>query len=214
MQQTLKEIESKYTAAELDKIEDEKERERAKMQQEFKAEKEKFDNELNKLREEIAKHGEEKEKQAKVTRRYRRQALEGAVVSAASEKAFNPQQVVRFLVDDFTYDETDDRWYKEVFDNSGKLKELLSVDEYVEAFLNDPKNENLLKVGIKGGSGTERGKETTVKASSVADEEPTEEQYKWAERVGFNIDKKSDAKDKAWLIDKFDRLHKRVKEKE
>lgn len=214
MAKTLKDLEDKYKAAELDKIEDEKERERAKMTQEFKKEQEKFEAELNKLRTEITQHGVEKERQAEVSKRYRRQALEGSVANAAAAKAFNPQQIVRLLVDDFTYDETDDKWYKEVFDSSGKLKELLAVDEYVGAFLNDPINENLLKAGVRSGSGTERGKETGTAASSVAKVEPSEEMYKWGEKIGFNIDKKSSAEDKAWLVDKFDRLHKRVKKEE
>lgn len=214
MQKTLKELEDAHKVAELDKIEDEKERERAKLTQEFKKEREKFEGELNKLRTEITQYGEEKERQAEVSKRYRQQALEGAVANAAAVKAFNPQQIVRLLVDDFKYDETDDRWYKEVYDNAGKLKELLAVDEYVGAFLNDPINENLLKADVKGGSGTERGKEKGLKPDTFVKEEPSEEMWKWNEKQGFNIDKKSSAEDIAWLVNTFNRLHKRVKEKE
>jgi DNA repair exonuclease SbcCD ATPase subunit len=214
MQNALKELKEKQEAAEVEKIEDEKERERAKLTQEFKKEQEKFEAELNKLRTEITQHNEEKERQAEVSKRYRRQALEGAVANAAAAKAFNPQQIVRLLADDFKYDETDDRWYKEIYDNAGKLKELLAVDEYVGAFLNDPINENLLKADVKGGSGTERGKEKGLKPDTFVKEEPSEEMWKWNEKQGFNIDKKSSAEDIAWLVNTFNRLHKRVKEKE
>ena len=211
MQQTLKDLEDKHKVAEIEKIKDERERERAKITQEFKKEQEGFESELDKLRTEISQHTEEKVKQAKVTQRYRRQALEGAVVGAASKKAFNPQQVVKLLVDDFTYDEEDDRWYKEIYDNAGKLKEMLSVDEYVESFLVDPINENLLKADVKSGSDTPRGKKQPDGGTPVK-EEPADEMYSWAARVGLNINKKSTADDKAWLVDKFNRLHKRVKE--
>lgn len=212
MQQTLKEMEEAHKVAELEKIEDEKERERAKMAQEFKKEKEKFESELDKLRMEIGKHNEEKEKQAQITRRYRQQALEGAVVNAAATKAFNPQQIVKLLVDDFTYDEKDDRWYREVYDRNGKLKEMLSVDEYVESFLNDPINENLLKADVRSGSDTPRGNVQDRKTGVPVKEEPSDVMYKWAARVGFNIDKKSDPEEKAWLVNTHNRLHKKVKE--
>lgn len=212
MQKTLKELEDKHKVAELDKIEDEKERERAKMTQEFKKEQDKFDAELDKLRTEITQYNKEKDRQAEVSKRYRRQALEGAVANAASVKAFNPQQIVRLLVDDFKYDESDDKWYKEIYDNSGKLKELLTVDECVEAFLNDPINENLLKADVLGGSGTQRGKEKDRGADTVVSEAPSEEMWKWCEKQGFNIDKKSSKEDIAWLVTTFNRLHKRVKE--
>jgi DNA repair exonuclease SbcCD ATPase subunit len=213
MQNALKELKEKQEAAEVEKIEDEKERERAKLTQEFKKEQEKFEAELNKLRTEITQHNEEKERQAEVSKRYRRQALEGAVANAAAAKAFNPQQIVRLLADDFKYDEADDRWYKEIYDNAGKLKELLAVDEYVGAFLNDPINENLLKADVKGGSGTDRGKEKGL-IDTFVKEEPSEEMWKWNEKQGFNIDKKSSAEDIAWLVNTFNRLHKRVKDKE
>lgn len=208
MQQQLKEMDEQNKIAELEKIEDEKERERAKMQQEFKKEREKFENELDKLRSELTTYTEEKERQAQITRRYRRQALEGSIVNAAATKAFNPQQIVRLLVDDFAYDETDDRWYKEVHDKDGKLKEILSVDEYVESFLNDPINENLLKAETKSGSSTPRGKKTPS-AGTPPKEEPSEEMYKWASRVGFNIDKRSDANEKTWLVNTWTRLHEK-----
>ena len=214
MQKTLKELEEKQKVAELDKIEDEKERERAKLTQQFKKERDKFDAELDKLRTEITQHNEEKDRQAEVSKRYRRQALEGAIANAAAAKAFNPQQIVRLLVDDFKYDETDDRWYKEVYDNAGKLKELLAVDDYVGAFLNHSINENLLKADVKGGSGTERGKEKDRGSDTFVKEEPSEEMWKWNEKQGFSIDKKSSAEDIAWLVNTFNRLHKKVKEKE
>lgn len=214
MRQTLKEMEEQHKAAELEKIEDEKERERAKMQQEFKKEREKFENELEKLRSEITTFTEEKDRQAKITKRYRRQALEGSIVNAAATKAFNPQQIVRLLVDDFTYDETDDRWYKEVHDTDGKLKEILSVDEYVESFLNDPINENLLKADARPGSNTPRGNKTQQPDVTPAKKEPSEEMYKWAAKVGFNIDKKSPPEKKAWLVKTWDGLHKKGKEKD
>lgn len=209
MQQTLKEMEEQNKIAELEKIEDEKERERAKMKQEFKKEREQFESELEKLRSELTTYTEEKERQAQITRRYRRQALEGSIVNAAATKAFNPQQIVRLLVDDFSYDETDDRWYKEVHDKDGKLKEILSVDEYVESFLNDPINENLLKAETKSGSSTPRGNKKTPSAGTPVKEEPSDDMYKWASRVGFNIDKRSDANEKAWLVSTWTRLHEK-----
>jgi len=208
----MKELEEQRKAAELEKIEDEKERERAKMEQEFKKEREKFQAEMDALKGQIDKYNEEKERHLETTRKYRKQALEGAIINAAAVKAYNPQQVVRLISNEFVHDETDDRWYREVYDKNGKIKELLTVEEFVEAFLNDPVNENLLKADVSSGSDTPRGNRQDRDASSVAGKEPTEEQYRWSARVGLNIDKKASAEEKAWLIDRFDRLHKRVKQ--
>ena len=80
--------------------------------------------------------------------------------------------------------------------------------------MNDSVNENLLKAGVKSGSDLPRGNKKTGSDSTVAKEEPTDEMYKWSARVGLDINKKSTAEEKAWLIDRFNRLHKRVKAKE
>jgi hypothetical protein len=113
---------------------------------------------------------------------------------------------------EFVHDDKDNAWYKQVYDKDGKLKDLMSVNEYVEAFLNDPINENLLKADVRSGSDTPRGNRQDRDSGTPAGTEPTAEQYRWSERVGLGIDKKSSAEEKAWLIDKFDRLHKRVKQ--
>lgn len=214
MKQQLNKLDEERKTAELEKIEDEKERERVKLQREFEKEREKFQSDLNKLQEQITAFNQEKEELAKVAARHRKQALEGSILSASSAKAFNPQQIVRLISHEFVHDEKDDRWYKEIYDNAGKLKEMLTIEEYVEAFLNDPVNENLLKVGVKPGSDTPRGNQQARDTNAVSGREPTDEHYRWAARVGLGINKKSSPEEKAWLIDRFDRLHKRVKKEE
>ena len=214
MKKQLSELDKERKAAELEKIEDEKERERVKLQREFEEERKNFQSEMNKLQEKIETYTQREEELAKVAARHRKQALDGSILSASATKAFNPQQVVRLISHEFVHDEKDDRWYKEIYDNAGKLKEMLTVEEYVEAFLNDPVNENLLKAGIKPGSDTPRGNKPIGDDITPAEKEPTDEQYKWAARVGLDINKKSTAEEKLWLIDRFNRLHKRVRKEE
>jgi len=212
MKQQLKELDEQRKAAELEKIEDEKERERVKLQREFEKERNQYNSELGKLKEQIELFNREKEELAKIAEKHRKQVLETSILNAASGKAFNPQQVVRLIVNEFVHDDKDDAWYKQVYDKNGKLADMIPVDEYVEAFLNDPINENLLKADIKSGSDLPRGNRHDRDSGGVAGVEPSEEQYRWAMRVGLSINKKSPAEDKAWLIDRFDRLHKRVKQ--
>jgi hypothetical protein len=210
MKQQLSELDEQRRVAELEKIEDEKERERVKLQREFEKERAQYKTELEKLQEQIVSFNAEKEQLAKVAEKHRGRVLEASILNAASGKAFNPQQVVRLIKGEFVHDDKDDTWYKQVYNKDGKLTDLITVEEYVEAFLNDATNENLLKASIKSGSDTPRGN-TGDSADSVASEEPTDEMYRWAEDAMLSIDRKSSAKDKAWLIDKFNRLHKRVK---
>ena len=203
-----KDIQDKQAEAELDLIEDEKKRERIKMEQEFKKEREKLEVQMQKLQGQIDGYAQEKEDNKKVLDTFRKRSLEAEIISAAAAKAYNPQQIVALTRGDFAYDGEDDKWVREIYDSKGKLKDLLSVEEYINAFLEDDINENLLKAGVKRGSDTPRSSRQTDKDDQLpGDTTPTDEMYKWAEMSGLNINKKSPVKDKTWLHNTFTRLH-------
>lgn len=204
----MKELKEKQEEEELKKIEDEKERERIKLEREFKAERAKLEGELNVMQEEINKYSEERKKFKDNLLAMRKEALKGHIMSAASPKAYNPRQVVRLTIDDFTYDEEEGRWVKEVFNSAGKLVDLLTVEDAINGFLDDEMNENLLKAGVKSGSDTPRTQKATKKDSEPpTGKTPTEEMYRWAEMSGLNVNKKSESADKVWLYDTYTRLH-------
>ena len=133
MKTKLKELEEAREAAEIEKIENEKERERAKLQMEFAKERQSFEKELNTLKQEIEGFNQEKARLEEIAAQHRKQALNGSIMSAASKKAYNPQQIVRLIAHEFVHDDNDNKWYKEVYDSNGKLREMLTVEEYVEA---------------------------------------------------------------------------------
>lgn len=215
MLESYKELKAQHEEQELKKIEDEKERERIKLQREFEKEREKMLGEQQKLSQQLEAYNEEKKQYEANMASYRQRALEGAIAATASTKAFNPQQIVRLTIDDFVYDEKEDRWVREVYDKNGRLVDLLGIEEHINSFLDDPINENLLKVGVKSGSDTPRtGREQRDDDQLPTDQTPTDEMYTWASESGFSINKKSSAEDKVWLYRTFTRLHGLDKGKE
>jgi len=204
----MKELKARQEEEELKKIEDEKERERIKLEREFKAERTKLQSELQTMQEEINKYNEERARFKDSLHNMRREALKGHIMSAAAPKAYNPRQVVRLTIDDFTYDEEEGRWVKEVYNSAGKLVDLLTVEDAINGFLDDEMNENLLKAGVKSGSDMPRAQKATKKDTEPpTGKTPTDAMYRWAELSGLNVNKNSEAKEKAWLYDTYTRLH-------
>ncbi len=212
----MKTLEDKQEEEAILAIKDEIERERAKLNQSFDRERAKHNSDLKKMEDEVELYKKEKALFDENLKVMRRESLRGSILSAASHKAYNPQQVVQLTVGEFVYDDADGRWIKEVYDSAGKLKELLSVDDFINSFLDDETNENLLKAGVKSGSDTPRTQKTTRKDTDPpVGQTPTELMYKWADMGGLNINKKSSADDKAWLYNTYTRLHqKEVKKAE
>lgn len=210
-----KEMKELREDAELKNVEDDKERARIKMQREFDKEKDRMDIESKKLQQQLDDYSSERERYKKDMESYRERALEGAIAATASMKAFNPTQIVRLTMDDFVYDEKEDKWVREVYDKGGKLIDLLGVDEHINSFLDDPINENLLKVRVKSGSETPRGNRAAATDDDLpVDQTPDDAMYTWASEAGFSINKKSSAEDKVWLFKTYTRLHGLDKKKE
>ena len=215
MMDAYKAMKEQQEEQELKKIEDEKDRERVKLQREFEKEKEAMLKDQRSLQEKLNSYEEDRKKYEQDMAEYRERALEGAIAASASTKAYNPQQIVRLTKDDFVYDDKEERWVREVYDKSGKLVDLLGIEEHINSFLDDPINENLLKVGVKSGSETPRsGREHRDDDTVPTDQTPTDEMYTWASESGFSINKKSSAEDKVWLYKTFTRLHGLDKKKE
>lgn len=215
LQNQLKELKDKQAEQELQKIEDEKERERVKMEQEFKKERAKFQAELEKMNVQLDSFQSEKAKHEETLHKFRLSTLESEIMAIAAPKAYNPRQVVKLIGEEFNFDTEDDRWYKNVYDNKGKLVEVLTVEEYVNGFLADKDNENLLKADIKRGSDTPRGnRQPSGDATPPADQTPTDKMYKWAEMSGLNVNSKSSVDDKTWLYNTYTRLHTKPGAKE
>jgi hypothetical protein len=84
--------------------------------------------------------------EAKKTEIANKRALKGSIIeSAAKYDAVNPNQVFKILKDDFEYDTDLDRYVYFDKDEKGKLKDELSIDEYINKFLSDDSNSNLVK---------------------------------------------------------------------
>jgi hypothetical protein len=208
LQDQLKELSEKQDDEDLKKIEDEKERARVKMEREFEKERSLLKKQMEDMNKQIDSFSHEKKQHVETLNKWRRSSLENDIISTAAPKAYNPKQIVKLIVDDFEYDEQDDRWYKHVYDEKGKLTTVLSVKEFVTAFLADEDNENLLKADIKRGSDTPRGNQQQRQDDGPPVEKtPTDEMFRWAEMSGLEVNKKSSAEDQTWLFNTYQRLH-------
>jgi hypothetical protein len=208
LQDQMKTLAEKQADEELKKIDDEKERARVKMEREFDKERSKLQKTMDDMNKQIESFTAEKQQHQETLNKWRRSSLENDIISSAAPKAYNPGQIVKLIVEDFEYDEQDDRWYKHVYDAKGKLTTVLSVKEFVTAFLADEDNENLLKADIKRGSDTPRGNQQNRQDDGPpAEKTPTDEMYRWAEMSGLEVNKKSSAEDQTWLFNTFTRLH-------
>ena len=204
----LKELQEAKADADLQKIDDERERAKAKMEREFEKERKALQKKMDALNVQVDSFQQEKKQHLDTLDKFRQSSLENEIISIAAPKAFNPRQIVKLIVDDFEFDETDDKWYKNVYDAKGKISAVLSVDEYVTTFLTDKDNENLLKADIKRGSDTPRGNQHDRQDDGPpADQTPTDQMYKWAEMSGLDVNVKSTAEDKTWLYNTYTRLH-------
>jgi len=210
LQTQIKDLKEHQADEDLKLIEDEKERARVKMEREFDKERSKLQKTMDDMNKQIDSFSLEKKQHQETLDKWRRSSLESDIISSAAPKAYNPGQIVKLIVEDFEYDEQDDRWYKHVYDAKGKLTTVLSVKEFVTAFLADEDNENLLKVDIKRGSDTPRGnQQQRLDDGPPVEKAPTDEMFRWAEMSGLEVNKKSSAEDQTWLFNTFNKLHGR-----
>lgn len=109
-----------------------------------------FDNERDSLKKIVKEKEEAVEKERQIRKQAQFNTLEGNISRhAAKFKAVNPDQVVRILRGDFDYDDDTGEFLHFVKDTKGKLKDELSVEEYVKKFLEDESNSNLVRADSK-----------------------------------------------------------------
>ena len=220
MKGMFEEIEEKRKEDELKKIKDEKERERARAAREFEKEKKSLEDEISGMKKQLDEVAVEREAHNKTLARLRKEGLKAEILSSAA-KAFNPHQVVKLLMSEFNYDESEDSWMHEVTDNKGKITDYMTVQERVEAFLADPDNENLLAAPVKSGSGSRQRQSGGEGGEGLQNlGEITDEMLEWAYKDGFDrfvnrkggkysLAKDVTQKDKEWLIATFTKLHQK-----
>lgn len=146
------EIDKKKEKDKLDKM-DEIERVRL----ESKKEAEKFQKQMDDLKKEFEKEKGERDKEFDIAQKkisnLRKSTLDMDIMEAAVKgKAWNPKQVVKLVRDDFTYDDDLDKYSFIKRDSKGKVEDELSIPEYVDAYLKDESNENLVKSDVNTSS--------------------------------------------------------------
>lgn len=110
---------------------------------------ERFNSQMEKFQKQIEEKDsvlQEKDKKLQVNRKI---ALEKDILEfAAKYEAYSPQQIVRLLSPDFTYDDQLEKWVVLKKDNKGKIVDELEVHDYVKEFLTEDSNSNLIRANI------------------------------------------------------------------
>ena len=208
LKKELEKIKEEEERKRIEAIEDEKEREKAKMKKELEKQQVSFEKKMAELEKKIEEGSADKEAFQKKLDRFRVRSLEAEIIEAAHEKAFNPKQIVKLIKGDFTFDDEEDSWVFEARNNKGKITDYMTVKERVEAFLEDPDNENLLKADATPGSHSRRSKSRKSGSGDLLEEAPTDEMYKWSRMNDYGVDKNSSVEEKAQLVRVYKGLHK------
>ena len=144
---------------------------------------------------------EEKEKEVEGLREklvgMRKVGLESEIRAAAARyNAVNPDQIVRMLKPDFTYDDHYEAFQYQIYHN-GKLKDSIDVDEHVKNFLTNEDNSNLVKASVKSGTDTKsstKDKSTGPESfgatgeTELSKDELREKLEQWAEEKEMDIE--------------------------
>jgi hypothetical protein len=149
-----KEIEKQKEEEEL-KNKTELERAEVLHKKQLKEMEERFNQQMEKFQKSIEEKDsilQEKDKKLQVNRKI---SLEKDILEfAAKYEAYSPQQIVRLLSPDFTYDDQLEKWVMLKKDNKGKIIDELEIHDHVKSFLTDEANSNLVRANVNSdGSG-------------------------------------------------------------
>ena len=165
---------------EEDELKNKTEAEKLKIrfEKEFERLKKDMEDATNQSKQAIATKEKELQDREKDIETLRRHRLKSEIMENASKlKAYNPAQVARLLIDEFTYDKGLDSFYFYKKDSKGKITSELDIEERVKEFLSDPENDNLVESKVKSGI-AHRQSDTTTK-SIVADTTTAEGEIKY-----------------------------------
>jgi len=115
-------------------------------------EKAEFDAKMQQLQEIIDNEKAEKEKikqEAEIKVRSLRQVtLENEILKSAKKyNALRPDQIVKLVKDEFEFDDGEEKFVKNIKEN-GKLKDIISVDDFIKDFLGKEENDNLVEAKV------------------------------------------------------------------
>ena len=118
------------------------------------------------LNEQLSKRGTEisslSSKYQEQLNKLREEGLRSEIrLAAESYNALKPQQIVNLLRADFIYDTDIDAWVVPITNKKGEVVDGKSVEEYVKEYLTSPDNDNLIRSGVKGGTGDQPASSAT-----------------------------------------------------
>lgn len=116
--------------------------------------------EVEKLKAEIserdAKLNDSSSKYSTQMEKLRKESLASDIAKYADlYKAIRPYQIVDLTENKFVWDDDLEKWIYPIRNKKGEIIDGKDVEEYVKEFMTDPQNDNLVRAGIKGGTGEE-----------------------------------------------------------
>jgi DNA repair exonuclease SbcCD ATPase subunit len=185
-----KEIEQQKEEEEL-KNKTELERAEVLHKKQLKEIEEKFNQQLEKFQKQIEEKDSVLQEKDKKLQSNRKLSLEKDILEfAAKYEAYNPQQIVRLLSPDFTYDDQLEKWVMLRKDNKGKIIDELETHDYVKEFLTNEDNSNLVRAKINSdGSSHQQNISPKKPASTSKKYDPNDDTIKSdAEMRGLSVE--------------------------
>jgi DNA repair exonuclease SbcCD ATPase subunit len=130
---------------------------------------EKFNQQLEKFQKSIEEKDSILQEKDKKLHSNRKISLEKDILEfAAKYEAYNPQQIVRLLSPDFTYDDQLEKWVMLKKDNKGKIVDELEIHDHVKNFLTDEINSNLVRSNVNNDGSGHRPNPSSKKLSTTS----------------------------------------------
>ena len=170
------------------KTKTEKERLEVGFNKELKSLKDQLDEIQTESKRALDKRKDELEKLKQTNVVLQRNSLKSEIIEAAvGKEALKPSQIVRLTISDFEWDDHEQKFIHFKKDKKGKIIDELSVSEFIDEYLSDEDNENLVRGSVKKGFSSDK-KATDKSGSKDTDLTITDQIKKEAEDRGFEPD--------------------------
>ena len=176
---TTKDEELKTVKEQLKQLEEEKERNLLKNKDQkdtdlFNANKRirELENEVSTLNSQLNEHktnlGDLDSKYTKQLQNLRMDSLKNEIYAKADQmNALRPAQIVNLTIGEFIWDDDVERWIYPIRNKKGEIVDGKDVDVYIKEYLSAEDNDNLIRAGVKSGTGEEPSSSATAPKSST-----------------------------------------------
>lgn len=131
-----------------------------------------LENEVSNLNTQLNEHktnlGELDSKYTKQLENLRTDSLKNEIRTKAEQmNALRPAQIVNLTIGEFVWDDDLERWIYPIRNKKGEIIDGKDVDVFIKEYLSSEDNDNLIRAGVKSGTGEDPSSSNTAPKSST-----------------------------------------------